>query len=131
MGLCCLHGRRPWCCCNNYGVVSSTLWDGVTICSCITSIDISYNLGSEGTVVVAGYADVDGGNYTLESCIGGAVWTGGSGAGDCTVKHCKAYVTCSESLHVLSPTSKLGVFDDGDLVRSEMISTAYWWRKSD
>ena len=57
---------------------------------------------------------VDGGTSTIGSC------TGGSLSGGVYVQLYKAYETCSKSLHVLPPDSKIGVVNDGGFVRSEI-----------
>ena len=114
--MCCLCGRRPWCCCINDGDVASTLGDGVTIGVCITYIGIGSTLGIEGAFGVVDYTVVDDGTSTLGSC------TEGSGAVGGAVKRCKEYETSSKALRVVSPDSKLVVVDEGGLVRIEMIS---------
>ena len=64
---------------------------------------------------------VDGTTYIFVGCTGGS----GNGVGD--VQRCKASTTCSKSLRVVSPDSKLGFIYAGGLVSSEMILMADWW----
>ena len=116
--MCCLCGRRPWCCCINDGDVASTLGDGVTIGVCITYIGIGSTLGIEGAFGVVDYTVVDDGTSTLGSCTEGSGYVGGA------VKRCKAYGTSSKALHVVSPATKIGVVNDRGLARSEMVLMA-------